>query len=211
MARPATGLAPVIQAADPPLVLASGSAARRALMAAAGLKFTVQTSMVDESAVKHSMQADGATAQAVALALAAAKARSNAAPGALVIGADQILICNGAWYDKPGDPDAVMEHLLRLRGHTHTLVTAVCCWRDGVGLWQDCARCELTMRDFSMAFLEAYLAEEGAACTGCVGGYRFEGLGQHLFAAVKGEHAAILGLPMLPLLAFLRHYGVLLA
>jgi septum formation protein len=143
--------------------------------------------------------------------LAAAKAQSITVPGAVVIGADQILVCNGEWYGKPGDVDGVMEHLLRLRGHTHTLLTAVCCWQDGAPLWQDCVQCDLTMRTFSMGFLEAYLAEDGEACANCVGGYRLEGWGQHLFAEVKGEHTAIIGLPMLPLLAFLRQHGVLLA
>jgi septum formation protein len=211
MARPPTGAAAVIQADDPALVLASGSAARRALLTAAGLRFTVQAAAVDESAVKHVMQADGATPDSVAMALAAAKARSVTVPGALVIGADQILVCNGEWYDKPGDVDGVMEHLLRLRGQTHTLLTAVTCWRDGAAVWQHNASCDLTMRDFSMEFLEAYLAQEGDACGQCVGGYRLEGLGLHLFARVEGEHAAILGLPMLPLLSFFRQCGVLLA
>ncbi len=201
----------MIQADSPALVLASGSAARRALLTAAGLRFTVIPADIDEGAVKHAMRRDGAPAEAAALALAAAKAQAVVAPGALVIGADQILVCNGEWYDKPGDADGVMEHLLRLRGQTHTLVTAVCCWRDGAALWQDCARCDLTMRDFSMDFLEAYLAQEAEAYRDCVGGYRLEGLGQHLFARVEGEYAAILGLPMLSLLAFLRQYGVLLA
>ena len=201
----------MIQADDPPLVLASTSAARRALMEAAGLRFTVRPSDVDESAVKHVMQTDGATPDQAALALAAAKAEATAAPGAVVIGADQILVCNGEWYSKPGDDDALMEHLLRLRGQTHTLVTAVCCWRDGKALWQDCVHSHLTMRPFSNAFLEAYLAADGEACRHCVGGYRLEGLGLQLFAKVDGDHSAILGLPMLPLLAFLRQCGVLIA
>ena len=201
----------MIQANDPPLILASGSAARRALLEAAGLRFTAQPSSVLESHVKHVMQSDGATPEQVALALAKAKAEAITAPGAMVIGADQILVCNGEWFDKPGELDAVMEHLLRLRGHTHTLVTAVCCWQDGKVLWKDCAHNELPMRPFSNAFLEAYLPQDGEACCDCVGGYRFEGLGVHLFAKVTGEHAAILGLPMLSLLAFLRQSGVLIA
>jgi septum formation protein len=201
----------MIQANDPKLILASGSAARRALLDAAGLRFTVHPSSVLESHVKHMMQSDGATPEQVALALAKAKAEAITAPGALVIGADQVLVCNGEWYDKPGELDAVMEHLLRLRGHTHTLVTAVTCWRDGKMVWHDCAHNELTMRQFSNSFLEAYLALDGEACCECVGGYRYEGLGMHLFAKVTGEHAAILGLPMLSLLAFLRQSGVLIA
>ena len=166
---------------------------------------------VDEGAIKKAMRAEAATAEMVAFALAGAKARAVHAPGAVVIGADQILVCDGAWFDKPGDVDGVMEHLLRLRGRTHRLVTAVSCWRDGALLWQELACPVLTMRDFSPAFLEAYLVHEAEACTGCVGGYRFEGLGRHLFTEVAGEQAAILGLPMLGLLGFLRVAEVLLA
>jgi len=204
----------VIQAEAPRLVLASASPARRALLSAAGLQFDAVAADVDEAAVKRAMQADGASADAAALALAAAKAQAVALgglpPGSVVIGADQILVCNGEWYDKPGDADAVMEHLLRLRGHAHTLVTAVSCWQDGALLWQEVSRPVLTMRAFSVAFLEAYLAMEAGACCGCVGGYRFEGVGKHLFDRVEGEEAAILGLPMLPLLGFLRHQGVII-
>ena len=200
----------MIQADAPHLVLASASPARRQLMEAAGLRFTVQAASLNERSVKYTMQGDGATPDAVALALAAAKAAHATAPGALVIGADQILVCEGEWYDKPGDVDALMEHLLRLRGRTHVLVTAVCCWRDGMPLWHHVSQPTLTMRTFSNAFLEAYLAADGDACRDCVGGYRLEGMGLHLFERVEGEHAAIMGLPMLPLLGFLRGAGALL-
>jgi septum formation protein len=195
----------------PPVILASGSAARRALLQAAGLHFTPQPVPVDEAAIKRRMQADGATPDAAALALAAEKARHADAAGAVVIGADQLLVCNGEWFDKPADRDEVLEHLMRLRGQTHVLVTAVTCWQDGAALWQHVARPVLTMRSFSNAFIEAYLAAEGEACLDCVGAYRFEGAGMHLFERVEGEHAAILGLPLLPLLGFLRRHGVLLA
>jgi septum formation protein len=200
-----------LQAELPELVLASASAARRGLLRAVGLRFAVMPAAVDEDMVKRTMQTDGATPDMAALALAGAKARSIDRPGAVVIGADQILVCNGEWYDKPGDLDGVMEHLLRLRGQTHMLVTAVSCWRDGKLLFQDVSRPELSMRAFSTAFLEMYLEREGEACRDCVGGYRFEGLGMHLFDQVNGEMSAILGLPMLSLLAFLRRHGVLLA
>ncbi len=192
----------------PPLILASGSAARRALLQAAGLDFIAQPAPVDEAGIKRRLQAEGADPDEVALALATEKARHIAAPGAVVIGADQLLVCNGEWFDKPADMDGVLEHLLRLRGQTHVLVTAVTCWRDGAPLWQHVAHPVLTMRDFSNAFIESYLAAEGEACLECVGAYRFEGVGLHLFERVEGEHAAILGLPMLPLLGFLRRHGV---
>jgi septum formation protein len=178
-----------LQAELPELVLASASAARRGLLRAVGLRFAVMPAAVDEDMVKRTMQTDGATPDMAALALAGAKARSIDRPGAVVIG----------------------EHLLRLRGQTHMLVTAVSCWRDGKLLFQDVSRPELSMRAFSTAFLEMYLEREGEACRDCVGGYRFEGLGMHLFDQVNGEMSAILGLPMLSLLAFLRRHGVLLA
>jgi septum formation protein len=195
----------------PSLILASGSAARRALLQAAGLRFTAQPAPIDEAGIKRAMRAEGATPDATALALATAKARHIDAPGAVVIGADQMLVCDGAWFDKPADMDDVLEHLLQLRGQTHVLVTAVTCWQDGALLWEHVARPVLTMRPFSNGFLEAYLALEGEACLDCVGAYRFEGAGLHLFERVEGEQAAILGLPLLPLLGFLRRHGVVLA
>ena len=195
----------------PKLILASGSPARRALLQAAGLRFTVCPAAVDEAAIKDAMRAKGASPDAAALALATAKARAIDAPGAVVIGADQMLVCRGEWFDKPGDADTLMEHLVRLRGQTHRLVTAVTCWQDGAPLWHHAASPALTMRPFSDGFIEAYIAAEGAACAACVGGYRFEAAGVHLFERVEGEHAAILGLPLLPLLGFLRQHGVVLA
>ncbi len=195
----------------PPLVLASGSATRRALMQAAGLRFTVRPAAVDEAAIKQALWAEEAPPDDTALALATAKARRVRQPGAIVIGADQLLVCEGAWFDKPPDLAAARAQLAALRGRRHTLVTAVTCWRDGGFLWQHVAQPVLTMRGFSDAFLDAYLAAEGEACLTSVGAYRLEGLGMQLFDEVEGEHAAILGLPMLALLGFLRQHGVLMA
>lgn len=204
--------APALQAETPRLVLASASAARRAVLAAAGLRFEVRTAAVDEDAIKASARAEGIPAADAALLLAEAKARRVAAkePEALVIGADQMLVCEGRWFDKPADLDAARAQLRTLRGRTHELVTAVVCWRHGGRVWQHVSVPRLTMRDFSDAFLEAYLAREGEAVTGSVGAYRLEGLGVQLFARVAGEHSSILGLPLLPLLEFLRGHGVLL-
>jgi len=201
----------LIQAAEPKLILASGSATRYALLAAAGLGFTAQAPRVDEQAIKRSAREDGADAGEAALLLAETKARRVRAPGALVIGADQILVHEGRWFDKPAELAEARSHLQSLRGSTHKLATAVACLRDGVTIWHFVARPVLTMRAFSDAFLDAYLAAEGEACLASVGAYRLEGLGAHLFDRVHGEHAAILGLPLLPLLGFLRQHGVLLA
>jgi len=127
-----------------------------------------------------------------------------------VIGADQLLVYEDRWFDKPTDTAEARGHLQALRGRTHTLVTAVLCQRGEQRLWHHIARPRLTMRSFSDAFLAAYLLAEGLAVTGSVGGYRLEGLGVHLFDRVEGEHAAILGLPLLPLLGFLRQNGTVL-
>ena len=193
----------------PALVLASGSAARRALMEAAGLVFTVVRPVVDEAVIKQAMRAEGESAAETALALADAKAASVQAGEALVIGSDQLLVCEGDWFDKPADVDAAREQLLQLRGKEHELVTEVTCWRGGVRVWSHLACPRLRMRAFSDDFLQQYLAEEGDAVLGSVGAYRLEALGMQLFEAVEGEHAAVLGLPMFALLAFLRECGLL--
>ena len=191
------------------IILASGSEARRALMRAAGLAFEVVVPTVDEAIIKAAMRAEGAAADETALALADAKAASVGDAQAWVIGADQILVCEGDWFDKPADLGGARAQLLRLRGKRHELVTAVTCWRGGERAWSHVARPVLRMRAFSDGFVEAYLAAEGAALLGCVGAYRLEGLGVQLFEAVEGEHSAVLGLPMLGLLGFLRGAGVI--
>ena len=202
----------MIQAARPALILASASTARRAVLAGAGLHFDARVAGVDEAAIKESAQAEGISADEAALMLADAKAARVAAqmPDALVIGADQLLVCEGAWFDKPPDMAAARSHLQRLRGRQHELVTALVCHRAGQRIWQHVAKPRMTMRDFSDAFLEAYLAAEGDALLSSVGAYRLEGHGAQLFDAIEGDQPAILGLPLLPLLGFLRQHGVLL-
>ena len=139
------------------------------------------------------------------------KARQAQADGAAVIGADQVLVCDGRWFDKPPDLASARAQLRSLRGRTHTLMTAVVCVRDGTELWRCLARPALTMRQFSDGFLDAYLSLEGKAILSSVGAYRFEGPGIQLFDRIEGDHAAILGLPLLPLLGALRQHGVLTA
>jgi len=197
------------QRPDPRLILASASASRRALLSAAGLVFEVCPSGVDEAAVK---QAAG-DAMAAALELADLKARAVAVrePGALVIGADQILVCDGVWYDKPVSVAAAAEQLRTLRGRTHELATAVVCHEGDRRVWHHVEAPRLTMRNFGDAFLHAYLAAEGESVTSTVGAYRIEGLGAHLFASIQGDHSSVLGLPLLPLLEFLRRRGALIA
>jgi septum formation protein len=203
----------VIQAATPRLVLASASTTRRALLDGAGLRFEALPAAVDEAAMKESAQAEGIPPADAALMLADAKAERIARrdPEALVIGCDQLLVCEGRWYDKPPDLAAARAQLQTLRGRQHELVTAIVCHRNGGRTWQHVAVPRLTMRDFSDAFLDAYLALEGEAVLGSVGAYRLEGPGIHLFARVHGDHASILGLPLLELLGFLRQHGVVAA
>ena len=197
------------------LILASQSATRAAVLAGAGLVFEARPARIDEAAVKAAGLAEGAGPEDVALTLATMKARrirepgAPGLPGAVVIGADQLLVCEDGWFDKPTSLDQARAHLVALRGRTHTLVTALVCHRDGTEIWRHLARPRLTMRPFSDAFLDDYLALEGEALLGCVGAYRLEGPGAQLFDRVEGEHAAVLGLPLLPLLGFLRQCGVL--
>ncbi len=204
-----------LQAADPPLILASASAARRAVLEGAGLRFEALPAAVDEAALKESAHAEGMSASEAAVMLAEAKARRVASrrPEALVIGCDQILVLprDGGedWFDKPEGVAGARSHLLALRGRTHSLATAAIAWRGGARIWTHVAEPRLTMRAVSDAFLDAYLAAEGEAALASVGAYRIEGPGAQLFSRVEGEHAAILGLPLLPLLDFLRGHGVL--
>jgi septum formation protein len=196
----------------PALILASASVARAVVLRAAGIAFTVQVASVDESAIKDAARAEQADPDETALLLAEMKAQRVARrePEALVIGADQLLVCEGRWFDKPRDVAEARAHLQALRNRPHVLVTALVCERGGQRIFHHVARPRLVMRDFSDAFLDAYLAAEGDALLSSVGGYRLEGLGIHLFDRIEGEHAAILGLPLLPLLRFLRQHGVLL-
>lgn len=207
----------MIQSDTPALVLASSSASRRAMLEGAGLRFEAIAAAVDEGAIKESAQAEGIPPAEAALMLADAKAMRIASrrPEALVIGGDQLLTCTidgkVQWFDKPVGLDGARSHLRTLRGRRHELVTATVAWRGGERIWQDVSTPRLTMRDVSDAFIEDYLALEGEILCSSVGAYRVEGPGIQLFNRIEGEHSAILGLPLLPLLRFLRQHGVLAA
>ena len=198
------------EAGDRYLVLASQAAVRAAMLRAVGLSFSVQPARVDEGAVKDAMRAEDPEGRETARALAALKARrvSAGAPGAFVIGADQLLVCGDEWFDKPVDVDDARGQLQRLRGRQHTLVTAVSVVRDEAEIWGEVVCPRLTMRPFSDAFLEHYLEQAGDGILACVGGYEAEGLGGQLLAEIRGDWFAVLGLPLLPLLAFLREHGL---
>jgi septum formation protein len=201
----------MLQNPEPRLILASASVTRQTLLANAGLTFSTQATAIDETEVKRAAQATGETAEHAAMTLAGLKAQRVAirAPDALVIGADQLLVCDGEWFDKPENPQAARQQLLKLRGKTHVLATAVVCHRGAQPVWHHIARPRLTMRTFPDEFLDDYLAAEGDRLLSSVGAYRLEGLGLHLFDRLEGDHTAILGLPLLPLLGFLRQHGVL--
>jgi septum formation protein len=194
-----------------PVVLASASASRRALLQAAGVAFDVVVAPVDEEEAKLSLEAEGADGAAIAESLAALKARAVARrmPGRLVIGADQVLDCDGRLYDKPPHRAAARAQLLELRGRMHTLLSAVAVFEGEREVWHHLDRARLWMRDFSADFLDAYLDEAGDDVLGSVGAYRLEGPGAQLFGRIEGDWFTILGLPLLPLLDYLRVRGAL--
>ena len=193
------------------LILASASLSRRQMLQNAGLDFAVETSGVDEDEVKLSLIAEKATPQDIAETLAELKAKrvSMRRPGALVIGADTTLACNGRLFDKPPTMAAARTQLQALAGQTHELHSSVVVAKGGARLWHSNEHARLTMRPLDDAFLDAYLARAGEAVLTSVGAYQLEGYGVQLFSAVDGNHFTILGLPLLPLLEFLREEGVI--
>lgn len=195
----------------PPVVLASGSAIRAALLDGAGVAFSVERPGVDEDLVKESLSGEGATPAQMAETLAEMKAVRVSArhPNALVIGADQTLDCQGVRFDKPADRDHAKAHLLALRGKTHALHSAVAVASAGARIWHHNGRVRLAMRDLTDGFVDWYLDEAGDAILDSVGAYRLEGLGAQLFSRVDGDYFTVLGLPLLELLELLRAHGVL--
>ena len=192
-----------------PLILASGSAARAELLRQARVPFDVEAASVDEASVKASLSAEGAPPRDVADVLAELKARrvASARPEALVLGADQVLVCEGRMLDKPADLDDARSQLLFLRGKAHELLSAAVVFEDGAPVWRHVGRAQLVMRSFSDAFLDGYL-EGDADVLDCVGAYRLEADGSQLFNRVQGDYFSVLGLPLLEVLGFLRTRGV---
>lgn len=195
------------------LVLASKSAARSQVLTGAGVVFETAGAGVDEAAVKAGLLAERATPREVADALAELKAVkvSRNRPGVLVIGADQTLDLRGQLFDKAETVARARERLKLLRGKTHKLHSAVVIARDGQAIWRDVPAARLTMRDFSDAFLEDYLARKGEQILSSVGCYQLEDEGVQLFSRIDGDYFTILGLPLMGLLDFLRLNGVLRA
>ncbi|HEY5166421.1 MAG TPA: Maf family protein [Pseudolabrys sp.] len=187
-----------------PLVLASKSDIRGKILAAAGLRFEIRPAQLDERAVEAKAGALEAAHAASVLARAKADAVAASLSGRVVLGADQTLALGSERFSKPANRAAAAQQLRRLRGKTHALHTALALVRDGAVLFDYVDTARLTMRDVSDRFLDDYLDMAGDAALGSVGGYQLEGIGIHLFERVAGDYFTILGLPLLPLLAFLR-------
>jgi len=176
----------------------------------AGLVFEVARPELDEAVAKAALRAKGHAPADQALLLAEQKALSVASErDGLVIGADQMLALDGDVFDKPADLDEARQHLLRLRGRAHDLVTAAVVVHGDAVVWRCIDRPRLLMRAFSDAFLDQYLERAGARALASVGAYQLESLGAQLFEQVEGDYFSVLGLPLLPLLSFLREQGVI--
>ncbi len=194
------------------LILASGSATRARLLRAAGLDPVIDPARIDEDEIKLACRAEGFRVEEVAEALAETKARRIAHRHGgqdFILGADQMLDLEGDWLDKPADIAAARAQLLRLRGRTHRLVSCAVLFRGTQRVWHHVASASLSVRPFTEAFLDGYLEQVGEAALSSVGAYQLEGPGVQLFSRIEGDYFTILGLPLLPLLDFLRTHEVL--
>ena len=189
-----------------PLILASKSQARASLLSNAGLTFETMTADIDERAAEQPLVEAGASPADIASLLAQVKAVdvSRRNPGALVIGADQTLGFGDKRFNKPEDDAAARRQLLDLAGNSHQLHSAVACVKDGEILWSDVSSATLTMRRLGPEEIGRYMARVGEQVRSSVGCYQLEGLGVQLFEKIDGDYFTILGLPLLPLLGYLR-------
>ena len=184
---------------------------RSQILKSAGVPHSCDPAEIDERELKDRMAKQGADVETAAASLAQAKADEvqKRHPEALVIGADQILECEGRWFDKPQDRDGAAEALRTLRGRTHRLISAVVVHQGEERIWRYLETASLTMREFSDAFLERYINDADPEILESVGAYRLEQTGAQLFTRIEGDYFTVLGLPLLPLLEFLRHAGAL--
>lgn len=205
-------MAPMVDVAKP-IILASGSSARRAMLTQAGVGFTIEPARIDETAIRDEFlrRVPLATPPEIALMLAGAKARdvSMRNGGALVIGSDQILNIDATILTKPVDRAAAAATLQHLRGRQHQLHSAAAIAIDGAIVWSTVDTANLTMRRFSDEFLEQYLDAEGDSLWEVVGAFKLEGRGLQLFERIEGDYFTILGMPLLPVLTELRVQGAI--
>lgn len=193
-------------------VLASQSASRRAMLSAAGVPHEAVAAQVDEEAAKQALKARQVAPRDLADALAELKAVkvSQRDPAALVLGGDSlVMLDDGSQLDKPASRDEAAEHLRRMSGRHHDLISAAVIAESGHPVWRFVDRARLHVRPLSEAFIDSYLDAEWPAIAGCVGCYRVEGPGVQLFARTEGSHFTILGMPLLPILDYLRTRGVM--
>lgn len=204
--------APSLWLAKTPLILASGSTARRALLEAAEIPVEILRAPIDEAAIARSPGASGLPPLRIAELLAEAKSRvaRECAPGRLILTADQVADFRGELLMKAGSRAEARAQLRRLSGHPHQLHSAAMLHDGEKVVWEGVETARLEMRHFSDAFLDAYLDRMGETVLETVGGYQLEALGPHLFSKIEGDHATILGLPLLPLLEALRNNGYLM-
>jgi septum formation protein len=194
------------------IILASQSAARRAMLTAAGVAHEARPAFIDEAGITAGLQAEAASPERIADALAELKAlklsRSN--PGVMVLGADTVVVtADGQLLAKPETRQRAEAQLRQLAGTTHRLISAAVIAENGSAVWRSGAAARLTMRPLSPAFIADYLDKEGEAVLGCVGCYRIEAMGAQLFTRIEGDHYTIQGLPLLAVLDYLRVRGVL--
>ena len=193
------------------LILASTSPTRLQMLRAAGLTVDPVAPRVDEATIRDALVAEGAHPRDIADALAEMKARKVAEknPGALVLGCDQVLALDRETFAKPETPDQARDQLLRLRGRSHKLLSAIVAYENAEPVWRHVAEARLTMLNFSDTYLDDYLSRNWDSIRHSVGGYKVEEEGVRLFTNITGDHFTILGLPLLPLLAWARNRGMI--
>jgi septum formation protein len=191
------------------VILASQSASRKAMLSAAGVKFTAVPAHLDERGLEAAMAGLPSPQIASGLAVAKALAVSAEHPGALVLGSDSLVEVAGRRFDKPASVEEAAAHLRFFSGKTMHLHSAAALARDGEAIWQFGAAAHLHVIDLSEAFIDAYLAAEWPAVAGCVGVFRIEARGVQLFSAIEGDHFTVLGMPLLAVLGALREFGEL--
>ena len=194
------------------IILASGSPTRKQILEDSGVIFEVVVRPIDEASIKSAMIQEGASKLSIVSTLAELKSIkvSSETPG-LVIGADQIMVFDGAIYDKPKTIKEARERLMAIRNQTHYLMGSVVVSEGGVSVWRHSSKVELKARSFTDKFIDNYINQEGEALLQTVGAYRFEKRGSQLFSSVKGDFFSVLGLPLLPLLDYLRTRNAILS